>query len=61
MNESVIGFEHWQKVLRETVPVRLQPAYYEAITQFRYWLWEKGKAANVTAFKEHLATGTARK
>ena len=55
MNEITIRFENWQKVLRETVPVRLQTAYHEAITKFRYWLWEKGKAANVTAFKEHLA------
>ena len=55
MNEITIRFENWQKVLRETVPVHLQTAYHEAITKFRYWLWEKGKAANVTAFKEHLA------
>jgi integron integrase len=55
MNEITISFENWQQVLRETVPVRLQTAYQEAITKFRYWLWEKGKAANVTAFKEHLA------
>ena len=41
MNEITISFENWPKVLRETVPVRLQSAYYEAITKFRYWLWER--------------------
>ena len=55
MSEAAIRFENWQKVLRETVPVRLQTAYREAITKFRYWLWEKGKAAGVAAFKEPLA------
>jgi len=55
MNEITISFENWQEVLRQTVPVRLQTAYHQAITKFRYWLWETGKAANVTAFKEHLA------
>jgi hypothetical protein len=55
MSEAAIRFENWQKVLRETVPVRLQTAYREAITKFRYWLWEKEKATDVAAFKEPLA------
>jgi hypothetical protein len=55
MNDITIRFENWEKVLRETVPIRLHAAYHEAITKFRYWLWEQGKAANVAAFKAHLA------
>jgi integron integrase len=55
MTKTTISFENWEGVLRETVPVHLQTSYREAITEFLYWLWEQGKVARVTAFKEHLA------
>jgi integron integrase len=55
MNDSFVEFEDWEKVLRDTVPASLQPGYREAVVKFRYWLREKGKAANVEAFKRHLA------
>ena len=54
-NNRVVKFEDWEKVLRDTVPVQLQAGYREAVVKFRYWLWEKGKAASVEVFKEHLA------
>ena len=55
MDERNVEFEDWEKVLRDTVPVALQAAYREAVSKFRYWLREKGKVANVEAFKRHLA------
>ena len=55
MSEPIVVFEDWEKVLRETVPVELQRGYREAVVKFRYWLREKGRAATVEAFKEHLA------
>ena len=55
MSDDVIRFEPWEKVLRDTVPIKLQAAYREAVVKFLYWLRETGKAATVAAFKEHLA------
>ena len=55
MGGSIVLFEGWERVLRETVPVTLQAGYREAVMKFRHWLREKGKAASVEAFKEHLA------
>ncbi len=55
MKQITIRFENWQKVLGETVPVRLQTGYREAITKFRYWLWEKGKAARVEDTAGHAS------
>ena len=55
MDERNVEFEDWEKVLRDTVPVALQASYREAAAKFRYWLREKGKVANVEAFKRHLA------
>lgn len=55
MDHRIIEFEEWERVLKATVPADLQAGYREAVTKFRYWLREKGKAATVEAFKEHLA------
>ena len=55
MDERNVEFEDWEKVLRDTVPVALQASYREAVAKFRYWLRERGKVANVEAFKQHLA------
>ena len=55
MDEQVVEFEDWEQVLRDTVPAALQAGYREAVMKFRYWLREKGKAATVAAFKQHLA------
>ncbi len=55
MDERIVEFEDWEKVLRDTVPVALQAAYREAVVKFRYWLRENGKVASVDAFKQHLA------
>ncbi len=55
MDDQTVEFEDWERVLRDTVPAALQPAYREAVAKFRYWLREKGKAANLEAFKRHLA------
>jgi len=55
MSDPVVVFEDWERVLKETVPVRLQGGYREAVVKFRYWLREKGKRADLEAFKEHLA------
>ena len=55
MTDPVVVFEDWERVLKETVPVRLQGGYREAVVKFRYWLREKGKRADLGAFKEHLA------
>jgi integron integrase len=55
MNEAIVEFEGWEKVLKDTVPVKLQAEYREAIVKFRYWLWETRKQATVESFKEHLA------
>ena len=55
MDEKIAEFEGWERALRDTVPAALQADYREAVVKFRYWLREKGKAANVGAFKEHLA------
>ena len=54
MDERIVEFEGWEKELRDTVPIALQADYREAVTKFRYWLREKGEAANVEAFKRHL-------
>ena len=55
MDERIVEFEDWEKVLRDTVPVALQGDYWEAVTKFRYWLWKTGEVPNVEAFKRHLA------
>ena len=54
MDERIVEFEGWEKVLRDTVPIALQAEYREAVAKFRYWLREKGEVANVEAFKRHL-------
>ncbi len=55
MEDRIVEFEDWERVLRDTVPAGLQPVYREAVVKFRYWLRETGKLACVEAFKEHLA------
>lgn len=55
MDDQIVEFEDWERVLRDSVPAALQPGYREAVAKFRYWLRAKGKAANVEAFKRHLA------
>ena len=55
MDELIVTFGDWERVLRDTVPAKLQAAYREAIAKFLYWLRERGKPASVAAFKEHLA------
>jgi len=55
MNDEIIRFEQWEKVLRDTVPATLQAAYREAVAKFIHWLRGTGKAATVEAFREHLA------
>ena len=55
MDELIVEFEGWEKVLKDTVPVKLQAEYREAVVKFRYWLWETRKKATLEAFKEHLA------
>ena len=55
MDERIVEFEDWERVLRDTVPVALQGGYREAVTKFRYWLWRTGEVASVEAFKRHLA------
>ena len=54
-NGRIVSFDHWERALKDSVPVALQSGYREAIIKFRYWLREKGKSAGVEAFKEHLA------
>ncbi|HBA83893.1 MAG TPA: hypothetical protein DCZ95_07365 [Verrucomicrobia bacterium] len=58
MDELIVEFEGWEKVLKGTAPVKLQAEYREAVLKFRYWLWEARKKATVEAFKEHLAWKT---
>jgi len=55
MAGDIIQFEDWAKVLRETVPLKMQAVYREAVVKFRYWLRETGKIPNEETFKEHLA------
>ena len=55
MGETIVRFDDWERVLKDTVPANLQKEYREAVVKFRYWLREKGKAASVEVFKEHLA------
>jgi hypothetical protein len=55
MGSLIVEFEDWEKVLKNTVSVPLQAGCRAAIVKFRYWLMEKGRAANVEAFKEYLA------
>ena len=55
MDNGVVFFEDWERVLRAEVPLELQRGYREAIVKFRYWLREKGRSADVATFKEHLA------
>jgi acylphosphatase len=55
MNDAIVEFEGWEKVLKDTVPVTLQAGYREAVVKFRHWLRETGKKATVEVFKEHLA------
>ena len=55
LTQQIETFDQWQQALRETVPAKLQRAYREAIVKFLYWLRETGKAADITAFKEHPA------
>lgn len=54
MDDPIVEFDDWNRVLRESVPVALQAGYREAVVKFLYWLREKGKQPNVAAFKEHL-------
>lgn len=55
MGDLIVKFVGWEKVLRDTVPAKLQADYREAIVKFLYWLREQGKPATVEVFKEHLA------
>jgi integron integrase len=55
MDELSVKFDEWERVLRDTVPAKLQADYREAIAKFLYWLRAQGKTASVAAFKEHLA------
>ena len=55
MEDQWVEFEDWERVLRDTVPAKLQGGYREAVVKFLYWLRENEKCANVGAFKEHLA------
>ena len=55
MDELIVKFEDWERVLRDTVPAKLQADYREAVVKFLYWLREQRKPASVATFKEHLA------
>lgn len=55
MEQQIIEFEDWDRVLKDTVPAHLQAGYREAAVKFRYWLRENGKPPVLEAFKEHLA------
>ena len=55
MDDAVIIFEDWERVLRTDIPAEQQSAYREAIVKFRYWLRETRKPANAETFKKHLA------
>lgn len=55
MDNLVVKFDDWERVLKDSVPAPLWTGYREAIVKFRYWLWEKKKKATVEVFKEHLA------
>ena len=55
MSEKSLPHGPWERVLRDTVPIKLQAAYREAVVKFLYWLRETGKTPTVAAFKEHLA------
>jgi len=54
MDDQIVEFSDWDRVLRESVPVALQAGYREAVVKFLYWLRETGEQPNVAAFKEHL-------
>lgn len=54
MDDLIVEFSDWDRVLRESVPVALQAGYREAVVKFLYWLRENGKQPNVATFKEHL-------
>ncbi len=53
MDDRIIIFDNWERVLRETVKVALQEDYREAIRKFRFWLRAGGRTADVESFKEH--------
>ncbi|HBA86039.1 MAG TPA: hypothetical protein DCZ95_18290 [Verrucomicrobia bacterium] len=55
MDDRIVEFEGWEKVLKDTAPVTLQAEYREAVVKFRYWLWAARRKTTVEAFKEHLA------
>ena len=55
MDDRIVEFEDWEKALKDSVPASLQAKYREAVVKFRYCLQERNKAANVEAFKQHLA------
>ena len=55
MDQPIVEFADWEQALRDTVPADLRQGYREAVVKFRYWMREKGKAATVEAFREHLA------
>ena len=55
MDQPIVEFADWERALRDTVPADLRQGYREAVVKFRYWMREKGKAATVEAFREHLA------
>ena len=54
MDDQIVEFNDWARVLRESVPAALQAGYREAVVKFLYWLREKGKQPNMATFKEHL-------
>ena len=55
MDDQIVEFEGRERALRDTVPAALQADCRAAAVKFRYWLREKGRAATVAAFKQHLA------
>lgn len=55
MTDAVIRFDDWESVLRAEVARDKQSAYREAISKFRYWLRQTGKAPVADVFKEHLS------
>ncbi|WP_051617181.1 integron integrase [Desulfonatronovibrio hydrogenovorans] len=55
MDETVIIFDDWEKVLKASVPPDRYRAYREAIVKFRYWLRKTGKSPHAAIFKQHLA------
>ena len=54
MDETVITFDDWEKVLKSSVPSERYHAYREAIVKFRYWLRVTDNVPNIEAIKRLL-------